>query len=380
MATGIRKIIDFLSPARLREVCEHSGLQVRGGQQEQKERLVSALGGDLGELLPLLTRADLVEFAAQYVEGVGRFANVSRASRDDLERLVARLCAGDQRITTKHPLGPESPIQFVRAGAGDDGTRDEEASADERVFEKVKRTGLKRESGYMYYVKDGDVWALPRPRRGVPKAKPRCVCQVGLKVDHATYLYFVDADGDIARKRRDGTPLPVIRDSINDSVDPGRPIRVFIAYSRRDRSFLEQFCAALAPYEQSGQLQVFVDSRIVPGQIWEAELQEQLAQARIVVMLLSNDFLNSRYCMDEEVPRALARHRRGECQIMPVLIRACRYDKSTLAELQAVQPDDRAVDEHDRKDSAWKAVTVRLDEVIDQIESAALPKPRARGR
>jgi len=54
----------------------------------------------------------------------------------------------------------------------------------------------------MYYIKNGDVWATPRKKPGQPKGKPQKVAEAGVDLDYANYIYFLDSDGDIARKAR----------------------------------------------------------------------------------------------------------------------------------------------------------------------------------
>jgi hypothetical protein len=68
--------------------------------------------------------------------------------------------------------------------------------------EKVHKAGIKRENDLMYYVKNGDIWAVPRKKPGEPKGKAQRLVQAGIQMDYGKYLYFVDGDGDIARKER----------------------------------------------------------------------------------------------------------------------------------------------------------------------------------
>jgi hypothetical protein len=107
---------------------------------------------------------------------------------------------------------------------------------------------------------------------------------------------------------------------------------------------------------------------VEPGQTWEREILDHLERAQIVILLLSNDFLRSSYCMDRELPRALERQARGECEIVPVLVRACRYDKLALGKIQTIRPGDKSIDEHDKKDPAWEIVTREIDRVIERIK------------
>ena len=68
--------------------------------------------------------------------------------------------------------------------------------------EKVAKTGIKRDNDLMYYIKEGDVWAVPRKKPGQPKGKASKVANPGIEMDYSKYLYFLDSDGDVARKAR----------------------------------------------------------------------------------------------------------------------------------------------------------------------------------
>jgi internalin A len=145
-------------------------------------------------------------------------------------------------------------------------------------------------------------------------------------------------------------------------------LSVFICYSRKDGAFLDQLRAALVPYERKGELTVWADELVEPGQTWEDEILSRLERARIIIPLLSNDFLRSSYCMEKELPRAMERRDAGECEIVPVVIRACRYDKLDLGKIQAILPGDKPVNEHDKADSAWLEVTKQLDRVLAKLK------------
>jgi len=68
--------------------------------------------------------------------------------------------------------------------------------------EKIAKLGIKRDNDMMYYIKNGDVWATPRKKPGMPKGKAAKVAAAGVEMDYSKYLYYLDGDGDVARKER----------------------------------------------------------------------------------------------------------------------------------------------------------------------------------
>ena len=69
------------------------------------------------------------------------------------------------------------------------------------MAEKVARLGVTREKDYMYYIKNGAVWKVPRKQPGQAKGKSEKVADAGVSQD-TSYIYFLDKDGDVARAKR----------------------------------------------------------------------------------------------------------------------------------------------------------------------------------
>jgi len=68
--------------------------------------------------------------------------------------------------------------------------------------EKIAKLKIVRDNDLMYYIKNGDVWASPRKQPGRPKGKARKIADAGVAMDYSKYLYYLDGDGDVARKAR----------------------------------------------------------------------------------------------------------------------------------------------------------------------------------
>ncbi len=71
------------------------------------------------------------------------------------------------------------------------------------MAEKVTKLGVKREPGYLYFLRGSDVWKTPMKRAGGPSAagKAEKVASGGFKREEG-YLYFLDSNGDVARAKR----------------------------------------------------------------------------------------------------------------------------------------------------------------------------------
>jgi len=145
---------------------------------------------------------------------------------------------------------------------------------------------------------------------------------------------------------------------------------LFISYAREDELFRDELRGALTAYERKGELTAWDDTCIVAGQRWETELLEKLERADIVVLLLSNDFIRSEYCYSKEMKRAVERDAAGQCAIVPVVVRACAFEKLDLGKIQAIVPNGKPIKQHKDRDAAWLKVTNELDRVMASLKKA----------
>ena len=69
------------------------------------------------------------------------------------------------------------------------------------MAEKVKRTGVKKESGFLYYLdKSGNVSRSKMARGGEKGGNAQVVSNAGVAREKG-WLYFIDKDGDVARAK-----------------------------------------------------------------------------------------------------------------------------------------------------------------------------------
>lgn len=82
--------------------------------------------------------------------------------------------------------------------------------------------------------------------------------------------------------------------------------RVFVSYSHKDKEWLEKFSAVLAPDIRNGRVDYWDDRELQSGDPWYSKILDGIDAARVAVLLVSPNFLASRFIMEEELPRILA--------------------------------------------------------------------------
>jgi hypothetical protein len=147
--------------------------------------------------------------------------------------------------------------------------------------------------------------------------------------------------------------------------------RLFYSYSHLDADERNRLSTYLAPLVKSEKIVEWYDRKIEPGKNWESEISNRLEAANLVLFLVSENFLASDYCFGVEVDRALARLKRGEVKVVPILVKPCLWQASRLSELQFIPHDGVAIKESPSPEKAFADVAKEILKLV----SAAPPEP-----
>lgn len=126
------------------------------------------------------------------------------------------------------------------------------------------------------------------------------------------------------------------------SAQPPSGTRIFISYSHADAAWLERLRRHLKPLVRQGDLEVWDDTHLQPGDDWKQEIGEALERAQVAVLLISADFFASDFIDENELPPLLTAAAAKGVRILPVIVGASRFARHpSLARFQAVNPPDR---------------------------------------
>jgi hypothetical protein len=119
---------------------------------------------------------------------------------------------------------------------------------------------------------------------------------------------------------------------------------VFISYSHKDEAWKDRLVSHLGVLQQEGLLDIWEDRRIGAGEDWYPEIQKAIDAASVAILMVSADFLTSKFILGEEVPRLLERREKEGLRIFPVIIKPCAWHHvQWLARIQARPKDGRAI-------------------------------------
>jgi len=132
-----------------------------------------------------------------------------------------------------------------------------------------------------------------------------------------------------------------------------RSKKIFFSYSKSDRSYLEELLKQLAPLKQNDKIQTWNEADILAGAEWNNQIREELHKADIIILLVSSDFLATPYIQNFEIQPAIERHKRNEAVVIPVILRACDWEITSLSALNALPTKGVPIKLWDDRDSAW---------------------------
>lgn len=142
-------------------------------------------------------------------------------------------------------------------------------------------------------------------------------------------------------------------------------LKVFVSYSHVDEKFKVALLHHLKPLERMSLITAWHDRKLQAGDAWGDEINKNLEEADIVLLLVSIDFINSQYCYDVELDRALERHAEGECRVVPIILRDCLWQQTPFSKLQALPRDGKPA-------VSWPDIDEVLATVADALRTMAI--------
>jgi hypothetical protein len=155
-------------------------------------------------------------------------------------------------------------------------------------------------------------------------------------------------------------------------------MKLFYSYSARDEPFRMELENHLALLKSENLLETWSFRDIDAGADWEREIDARLNDANVILLLISSEFIASRYCWQVELTRAMERADGGEAILIPILIKPCDWQSAPFAKLQILPDGAKPVSSWRSHDHAWTTVVAGLRKRIAGVSAgsqSALPPP-----
>lgn len=143
--------------------------------------------------------------------------------------------------------------------------------------------------------------------------------------------------------------------------------KLFISYSHKDESYREALEEHLSMLKRKNTISVWHDRKILAGDEWKDQIDDNLEAADIIIFLISSSFLASNYCLDVEVKKAVEKHTAGTAKIISVIVRPCDWHECEFSKFQAVPKDALPISKWTDEDSAWLDAVTGLKRLVNEF-------------
>ena len=171
--------------------------------------------------------------------------------------------------------------------------------------------------------------------------------------------------GITASPSNEAVPQSVKPELTSDSGN--QVIEVFFSYAHEDEKLRDELAKHLKLLERQKVITAWYDREITAGTEWSGQIDEHLERAKIILLLVSADFLASDYCYDVELKRAMERHEAEEARVIPIILREVNWKRASFGKLQALPRNAEPVTNWSNPDPAFADIARGIRRAVEEI-------------
>lgn len=144
-------------------------------------------------------------------------------------------------------------------------------------------------------------------------------------------------------------------------------IKVFVSYSHKDKVLCQKLKNHLTPLREL--IITWSDQEIIAGDEWDEAIRQDLKEAQIILLLISDDFIASTYITEVEVREAMERHESRKARVIPIILRPTAWEEMPYSKLEALPTDGKAVTTWDNRDTAFVDIVRGIKRTIQDLKA-----------
>ena len=148
---------------------------------------------------------------------------------------------------------------------------------------------------------------------------------------------------------------------------------VFISYSHKDEEWKDRLVTHLGVLEKEGLLDLWDDRKIELGDDWRPDIEDAIGRAAIAILMVSANFLTSKFILDEEIPKFLARREKEGLRVIPIIVKPCAWTEvKWLSKIQARPKDGKPLSTQraPQADADLAAFALEIAKIVKRAETA----------
>jgi hypothetical protein len=157
------------------------------------------------------------------------------------------------------------------------------------------------------------------------------------------------------------------------------PVKLFISYAHDEYSYKDALMNRLHDLEKKGLIEIWTDEQIVPGQEWDKTIRDALLESAIIIFLVSNRFIQSRYIHEVELKEAIERYNGKDVILVPVILESIGQDIMEQFPLNKFEPlpvvNKKVVPvmEWTPQSGAYDNIMIGIGRMLDQLPAGKGP-------
>ena len=142
------------------------------------------------------------------------------------------------------------------------------------------------------------------------------------------------------------------------------PLKAFVTYSHNDLQQNTELKTRLSVMEDAGEIEIWDDNKILPGDEWEKAISENLAESDILLYLTSAPSLASKNC-NKELAEALS----VNIRVIPIILEACDWENHQLSRFEVLPHKGKPINKWQPESEGWQNVVTGIRKVVDKMQS-----------
>ena len=166
------------------------------------------------------------------------------------------------------------------------------------------------------------------------------------------------------------TPIKLARErnNLNLSADNSQAVEIFFSYAHEDEKLRDELAKHLTLLARQKVIYSWYDREITAGDDWQQEIWQHLQTAKIILLLISADFLASDFCWGVELEQAMVRHENEEALVIPVILREVDWQGAPFSKLQALPKNAQPVTNWANQDQAFADIARGIRKAVEKLK------------